>query len=88
MKRGGPIVIVLLAATGVILLSHYMARTEWGAGVRASRAANHSTTAIQRANPPRQFVAPLAKELLMMGIPGALFVVVSRISKRRGRHSR
>jgi branched-subunit amino acid ABC-type transport system permease component len=88
MKRVSPIVIVLMAAAGVILLSHYVARTEWGAGVRASRSANHPTTAIQRANPERQFIAPLGKEVLMMGIPGTLVVVILRISKRRGRHSR
>jgi hypothetical protein len=78
-----PPILLLMAATVVILASRPLARTDWGAELRASRAASRAATAPQRAHRKRDFLTPLAKELLFMGIPGTMLVIVLRLKNRR-----
>ncbi len=73
-----PFILLLMAATLVILGSRPLARTGWAADLRVSRAASHAARTARGAPPRRDFLTPLAKEVLFMAFPATALVFLLR----------
>lgn len=80
MKTLTPIMVILLAATVVILASLPLAQTEWADGLRAF-ARGHGIGHGEHLPAALLAVLSFVKQLLLIGIPGALLVVVLRVRK-------
>ena len=85
MSRLQPLILLLAAAALVIFASRPLAHTERGAAMRASRAASRAATAPQRAHARRDFLTPLAKEILFMVLPATTLIIILR-RKNRSQH--
>lgn len=83
MKMLKPTMIILIAATLVILATLPLAQTEWADGLREAFANQlEGTEKGEGPSSALRYVLPFVKELLFIGIPGAILIVILRLKKR------
>ena len=80
-----PALIILAAATLIIILALPLANTEWAEGFRTTGATGTETEPIAEGNTPPallSLILPVFKVMIFMGVGGLLTTFVRRVSKR------